>query len=299
MKNGFSLKKKMAVFICLTLAALVTAVSGTLAVYTSQDHQRSVVRNRDNDTIRFSSDKLYRVMTGTAPQKYYYPIGKGEQTMTFYVCNYDQAKTTLFNEKDLEYRIDFKVTNGTGTGEIYRISNGSNEKAVANNGTCSFTDRLDSGKKSLNSYSFTFSEDDYSKVELTVTVTPTAPSLTQERILNGILIPVEYVAAQGVSVKSEFPDSSRSGPENFDAYNLLVTISGGAGNVLITWNHSQLDIDPFFKEKGNVTVTEQGVSIKMNSEDKTGSYLIQFYNHSTEKPSWTDWSALPIQVTLQ
>ena len=300
MKNGFSPKKKTVLLICLSLAALVLVSGGTLAVYTSQDHQRSVVRNRDNDTIRFSSDKLYRVASGAAPQKYYYPMGKDERTMTFYVCNYDQAKTTLFSEEDLEYTIRFLVKNGTGSGDSYRISNGSIEKTVANNGTCTFTDRLNGGKKSLNSYSFTFAEGDYNTVELTVEVTPMDSVVTQGRVLNGILVPIEHAATQGVAVKSEFTDSRRSAsPQEFDAYNLSVTISGGAGDVLIEWETDKLDIDPFFKEKENVTGTDGHLVISMNSEDETGSYLIQFYNHNTEKPSWTDWSQVPVKVTLQ
>ena len=299
MQNGFSPKKRILLLVCLILAVLAVASGGTLAIYTSQDHQRSVVRNRDNDTIRFSSDKLYRVTSGTAPQKYYYPMGKDERSMTFYVCNYDQAKVTLFHEKDLEYTIRFSVKNGTGTGEVYSIASGESVKYVANNGTCSFTEKLNGGKKSLNSYTFTFAEGDFEKVELTVSVTPTNSALTQDRILNGILIPVEYVTAQGVSVKSEFTDSARSTPDNFDAYNLSVIISGGEGNVLITWDHTKLDIDPFFTQKSNVAEVEGGLIVSMNSEDETGSYLIQFYNHNSEKPDWTDWKELPIDVKLQ
>ena len=299
MKNGFSSKNRFFIAVCLILAVLAVAVGGTLAVYTSQDHQRSVVRNRDNDTIRFSSDKLYRVMSGTAPQKYYYPMGEEERTMNFYVCNYDQAKTTLFSEKDIEYQIQFSVKNGTAAGEGYRISNGSSEKNIANNGACSFTDKLSGGKKSSNSYSFTFAEGDFNKVELTVTVTPANAALTQERILNGILVPIEQVMTQGVTVRSEFTDSARSGPDDFDAYNLSVTISGGAGDVLITWDHDMLDIDPFFQNKENVRVTGGGLIASMNSEDETGSYLIQFYNHKSEKPGWTDWADIPIYVELQ
>ena len=288
----------MAVLICLILAVLAAAAGGTLAIYTSQDHQRSVVRNRDNETIRFSSDKLYRVMEGTASQKYYYPVGQGDLTMTFYVCNYDQAKSALFSENNLEYQIDFSVKNGTGDGECYRISNGSSEKAIANGGTCSFTDSLSGGKRSLNSYSFIFAEGDYNKVELAVTVIPKDTSQTQGRILNGVLVPVEHTAERGVTVKYEYPDSRRSGPEDFDAYNLLVKISGGEGTVKIVWDDSQLDLEPFFAPKEGVNQTGE-IVFKMNSEDETGSYLIQFYNHNSSKPDWTDWAKLPISVELQ
>lgn len=288
--------------ICLIVGAILTAVGGSYAIYTSQVYQRSVVRNRDNDVIRFSSDKLYRVTAGTDAQKYYYPMSKEQRTMTFQVCNYDQAKNTLFNERDIDYEITFQVNNGTD-GFDYKVSNGSTTKTVVTGDSESFKDSLRKGKRSTNSYSFTFGEDDYNKVEVLVTVTPSDFTTTQNRILNGILIPVEYAATQGITVKSEFTDAARDGrgPESFDAYNLMVSISGGSGEVLITWNHTMLDIDPFFATGKTIMSNgnESTISVSMNSDDTTGNYLIQFYNHNTKKPEWTSWSDLPVSVKLK
>lgn len=301
MKKKHLSKKMILTLICLILEVLILITGGTLAIYMSQDHQRSVVRNRDNDTIRFSSDKLYRVVGGTEAQKYYYPMGKDARTMTFSVCNYDQAKSTLFNEKRIEYDISFQVSNGTD-GFQYEISNGKKNQTIMNGNSVSFTgDSLTGGKMSANSYTFTFSEGDFNKVELLVEVTPKDQILTQNRILNGILIPIEYATTQGVTVKSEFTDSTRAKPDQFDAYNFAVSISGGSGNVLITWNSAQLDIDPFFQEGKHVT--SEGnfstITVPMNSEDVTGTYLIQFYNHNTMKPDWNDWTDLPINAELE
>lgn len=300
MKKYFSSKKRMVLTICLLLAALITAVGTTLAIYTSQDHQRSVVRNRDNETIRFSSDKLYRVTNGTPASKYYCPMGQNDKTMRFYVCNYDQAKTTVFCEKDLEYNIEFTVNNDIDSDNVYIISNGTEEKQINNGSSCSFTDTLVGGKKSLNSYEFTFQEGDFNQVQLTVNVTPVNLELTQNRILNGILIPIEYASTQGLTVKNEFTDSTRGTPDKFDAYNMLVMISGGEGDVLITWDNTKLDIDPFFALNKEVNQNDNGTSsivVRMNSEDATGSYLIQFYNHNSEKPIWTSWEDVPVWVT--
>ena len=300
MKNYNLSKKRIVISACLIVGVLIVLIGGTLAIYTSQDHQRSVVRNRDNEAIRFSSDKLYRVTYGTGAQKYYYPMGKDEREMTFQVCNYDQAKNTLFNEKRIEYDIVFQVKNGTDDFD-YTISNGNKSKSVRNDESVSFMDSLTGGRKSTNSYTFTFAEGDFNNVELWVTATPGNLTLTQNRILNGILTPIEYATTQGVTVKYEFTDSTRETPDQFDAYNLAVSISGGSGNVLITWDSAELDIDPFFKD-GKIVTTEGNnstIEVPMDSEDETGSYLIQFYNHNTEKPGWTVWSELPITVSLE
>ncbi|MDY2627814.1 MAG: hypothetical protein SOW08_05780 [Lachnospiraceae bacterium] len=301
MKNDILSKKRGILSVCLMVGVLIAAIGGTLAIYTSQDHQRSVVRNRDNEVIRFSSDKLYRAAGDTPAQKYYYPMGEDERKMTFQVCNYDQAKTTLFNEKQIDYRIEFEIKNGT-EGFEYIISNGKTNKTAANGTRVSFNDSLTGGRKSSNSYSFTFDDGDFNNVELWVTVTPDNPTVTQNRILNGILIPIEYAATQGITLKWEFTDSTRGTPDNFDAYNLAFSISGGAGDALITWDASQLDIDPFFKEGKSVVEEETGwysMTVPMNSDDATGSYLIQFFNHNAEKPEWADWSDIPITVSLK
>lgn len=305
MKKFISSRRRLVLLVCLILLAIAAVVGGTVAIYTSQAFQRSVVRNRDAEAIRFSSDILYRVASGTPAQTYYYPMGKGQNTMTFQVCNFDQTKNTVFSEKDIGYTITFQIRNGTD-GFVYTI----NGNTVRNGGTVSITDSLKGAKRSTNSYSITFAESDYNKVEVAVLVTPTDLTLTKNTVLNGVLIPIEYATTQGVTLKYEFTDSARTingeaaGPDQFDAYNLSVSISGGKGDVVISWDPEQLDIDPFFKEKARATegTGENGyvtLTVPMNAENETGAYLIQFYNHNTTKPSWTKWSELPIRVALQ
>ena len=101
-------------------------------------------------------------------------------------------------------------------------------------------------------------------------------------------------------MKKELTDTTRGTPDKFDAYNMLVMISGGEGDVLITWDNTKLDIDPFFALNKEVKKNDNGTSsivVRMNSEDATGSYLIQFYNHNSEKPIWTSWEDVPVWVT--
>lgn len=286
--------------IILMIMAIILLVGGTLAIYTSQVYQRAVVRNRYNGVIRFSSDKLYREKDENNLKKYYYPMSKNQLTMNFSVCNYDQTQNTLFNEKDIAYSIDIEVKNGTDDFD-YVVSCGDTSKTLKTNGNTSMSGTLQSGKRSVDTYSVTINAKDYNKVEIYVTVTPTDPTTTQNNILNGILIPIEYATTQGISVRSEFIDSTRGTPDQFDAYNLLVSVSGGEGDVLITWDHTKLDIDPFFSTGKGITKNgnESTITVPMNSENETGTYLISFYNHNTAKPEWAEWKDLPISVTLK
>ena len=83
-------------------------------------------------------------------------------------------------------------------------------------------------------------------------------------------------------------------------FDVTVSVSGGAAKVRITWDPNELDIDPFFAAGKRVNTTADDWSeiiVPMDSGDATGSYLIQFYNH-TGKTQWTAWTNLPIHVEL-
>ena len=292
-------RRRLTSALVLLLSIAAIAVTGTLAIYTSQVYQRAVVRNRDTEAIRFSSDKLYRVVSDdTTAKKYYCPMSPGQKTMSFTVCNYDQSKKTVVNQQLLEYDIEIQVTNRTGSVEDYTI----NGSRIEDDGTWTQSGALAGGRRSMDTYTIKFSEDDYNRVEVTVTVTPKDFSLTKNTKLYGTLIPIEYATTQGVQLSSEFSDSANAKITDVDAYNYSVSISGGEDDVVIAWDPSQLDIDPFFLAemqelggtygKGN---QESTLTIHMNSEDETASYHFQFYNHDTQKP--TSWDALHVSVT--
>lgn len=305
MKKNISAKRKIILTICLIVGVVLVMAGGTLAIYTSQVYQRAVVRNRYNDVIRFSSDKLYRTKdTENPPQKYYYPVGENQTSMTFSVCNYDQVNNTLFSENEIVYNINFKVTNGT-KGVEYIVSCGDKTEKLTNGSNLDMLGNLQGGRRSVNTYTVEFNgKADYNKVEIEVEVRPIDSSITQNNILNGVLIPIEYATTQGVKLNHEFIDKGRDDPNKFDAYNLLVSVSGGKGKVVIAWDSTQLDIDPFFLEasSGISGVAENGyktLTVPMNSEDETGTYLISFYNHNITDPEWKDWEKFPIDVQLE
>lgn len=291
MRQGTSPTKNFILSVLLLAAVLAVAAGAALSVYTSQDHQRSVVRNRDTDTIRFSSDKLYRVTEGE-PQKYFYSATKSQREIQFYVCNYDQERPTLFCERDIEYLLEFRLNNTSLEANQYVVRSTDGTYRFEN-GVCTFTDSLPGGDRSLKTYSLDFGEGDFDQLEWTVKVTPVNPTVTQGRFLQAVLIPVEYIPIQGVSVSAEFTDRGRGkAPSAYAAYNVTITIRGGAGRVKLTWDKAMLDIDPFFREQANGTETDDGILFPMNSEDETGSRQVTFFNHQNQKPTWSDWNEL-------
>lgn len=299
MKIDFSNKKKLILSVSLAAAALVAVVGGTLAIYTSQVFQRGVVRNRDNQAIRFSSDKLAQVNFGTSPQISYYPVADKQTSLSFRICNYDQTKSTLVSERDISYTIAFKVEGGSSD-FVYQVScnGGANEPLDTATGS---THTLEGGRLSVDTYTVTFSENDYQNLKLTVTATPKDLSLTRNTILTATLIPIAYGTTQNFNVRREFPDSWRENeegslftPADLDAYNVLVTAAGGEGDVYIRWDPAKVEMDYFFQK--DYTVAEDGnwrkITLSMNSAGETASYLIPFYNPNAKNPNWGSWKDL-------
>ena len=301
-------QKRLGLSLILLLAALAAAVGATYAIYTSQVYQRAVVRNRDTEAIRFSSDKLYRVNEGTPLQTYYYPM-KDQTTMRFTVCNYDQTKNTVVNENDIHYTVTFSIPEGTKAFS-YRV----NGVLTDAEGNLSFSNQVLKGARSSSDrYTIDFGKHPYTDTKINVTVTPDNDSkaFTKNNVLQATLVPIGYATTQGVTLTHIYPDSTRGDPDRFAAYNLSVSISGGQGDVVINWKPNELDIDPFFEAKakgiierdaaGNLVLDEEGyakLTIPMNSEDETGAYLIQFYNHGTSNSLWMTWNDLPIKAAL-
>lgn len=292
-------RRKLILSLILLFLVIGTSVGGTVAIYTSQVFQRSVVRNRDTEAIRFSSDKLYRVMTGNlTSKKYYYPMSSGQKTMSFTVCNFDQSKNTVVNQQTLEYDIKFIVKNGTPDFE-YDV----NGSKILNNQTLNLSGSLPGGRRSADTYTVTFGQNDYNKVEITITVTPRDLSLTKNNVLHATLIPIEYATTQEVSLDWEFTDGNNYMLDAVDAYNVAVSISGGEDDVVISWENDKLDIDPFFQKEiiaSGGTFTTSGntstLNFHMNSENDTGSYQLRFYKHGIDSYGWSEWTDLPIEI---
>lgn len=291
------LNKKLLTALCLTGLALAAAVGGTLAIYTNQTYQRSVVRNRDNGVIRFSSDKLYRVERGQEAQRYYYPMGENQRDMTFQVCNFDQVKSTLIHKDTITYDISFTVRNG-GSDTECQVFRGTEQILTLSTGqTDGKTYSLKGAQRAVDTYKIQLPDSDEG-IEVEVTVTPKKPELTQNKILCAVLIPVPYGTVREFSVKSEFTDSrTELPPGSFAAYNLLVSATG-KGRVRIQWNSERLDIDPYFLEAVGLTPSAglNRIEFPMDSMGTTGSYLITFYQHGGGE--WESWAALEKEVTV-
>ena len=288
--------------ISLVLTAIFLGVVGSVAIYTSQVFQRAVVRNRNADVIRFGSDKLLRVSKGTSATQIYYPVAEQQTSMSFTVCNYDQSKSTLVHETDIKYTITFSFENQD---EDYAYSISCNNNNIDT--LTSYVSTLKGGIASVDTYTVNFSSLDYQNLKLTVTVTPDDLQLTKKNILTATFIPIQYGTTQQFQVHMEFPDSLRIKedghhltPQDVDAYNVLLSVTGGKGKVYIRWKPNDVEMESYFRSE-RILIEDHGwlkIELSMDSADNTTSYLIPFYNPNSSKPGWTDWNQLKASIEV-
>ena len=304
MRRKNSLHRK-AIASFLILVMTITALIGvSFAIYTSQVFQRSVVRNRNTGIVRFSSDKLISVAIDSNATEIYYPVVEGQTTMSFRICNYDQTRSTLVNETDIGYTISFSFADKD---DSFNYSVTCNDKSI---GSSENTHRiLRGGVASVDNYTVSFTENDYRKLKMTVTVIPDDLSITQNNILKASLIPISYGTTQQFHVNLEFPDKLRKkegdspmNPAELDAYNVLITASGGEGDVYISWNPEMVEIDKYFLVDHKLTPVESDgnnkIVLHMNSATKDASYLIPFYNSGSSSNGFADWSTLLTYINV-
>ena len=111
MKSLFTKKPKLKIIliVLLALAGLSAVVGGSFAAYTSQAYQRGVARNRDNETVRFTSNYLQACANTTDSKDYagrtvlFSDSTSGEISVDIFVYNYANGNENLVSQKDITY----------------------------------------------------------------------------------------------------------------------------------------------------------------------------------------------------
>lgn len=299
MKLTERLNFKIIICAILAIAGILAVAGGSYAAYTSQDAQRGVVRNRDTEAVRFTSNYLQICANGTAQNKY---AGKtilfteSQKTLSklpinIEIYNYVKGNTAIVNERDIVYDLtltfegghgEYTVNGDTVTGNTYT------EKGVT------LTGRSASTKK----YTVTISGADVDKLKITATAIPTKLSVTNNQILAAVISPCTESKVNVFTCEGSFIDASddaESTPAKYDAFNYEVSISNGKADVTITWDPEAVEIDKYFLQKiGKAdTSTKAGtVTFEMNQEEGSGDYLIPFYIISKDKVKDLDWNGM-------
>lgn len=290
-------KNKILLLVALALVGLLAVVGTSFAAYNSQDAQRGVVRNRDTEVIRFTSNYL---QTCKSTETNY--IGKviafdetdktkGELTVDIYVYNYATGNRNLVSEKDITYTMAIKITDGTKDEYTVKYDN---KILTKSEDEYSKEATLTGRTPNEHHYTVTISGADLDKIKITAVATPTNLSITGNQKLAAVLAPSTTTKTQDFVAKGKFLDKTDdNSPTDYDGLNYEISISTGTATATLTWNPTIVEIDPYFLKK--ITYTEltdgrTGITFTMNQSNGTGDYLIPFY--WIKKPTSLTWEQM-------
>lgn len=316
-------KRILLAVIC--LIGLLAAAGGSFAAYTSQAFQRGVARNRDTETIRFTSNYMQSCALGTAPASYsgrtvlFSESEKNNSSLSIdlYVYNYANGNTNLVSQKDITYDLKVTFKGGSGTGSQYKVdqsdeavSSGAKADATGSESsvfTYTISNKTLTGRAAnFHKYTLTFPGSDLDKLKITAVATPRNVSVTNNQILAAVIAPCTGSTTQTFSYEGKFIDeSSSTTPAEYMGFNYEVSISSGTANATLKWDSSVVEIDKFFLENNNLTATSSTgtgenwleVTFPMDQSKGTGDYLIPFY--IADKDNIPDsWAGMKNMITF-
>lgn len=291
-------KFKLIICAVLALAGLLTIAGGSYAAYISQDARRGVIRNRDTEAVRFTSNYLQTCVKGTEPAKYagrtilFSAEAKKQQSvsMEIDIYNYVKGNTTLVNERDITYDLTLTFEGGSGDYTVngYTVSGNTYTESKV-----TLTGRTANSKK----YLITISGADIDNVKITATAVPTKAAVTNNQILAAIISPCTESKVNVFSYQGTFTDAAAGAdPAAYDAFNYEVSISSGTADVTLTWDPEAVEIDKYFLKKigrSEVSTKAGSLTFEMSQDDGTGDYLIPFYIMSKDKIEEAgDWDGM-------
>ena len=299
MKSLFTKKPKLKtiLIVLLALAGLSAVVGGSFAAYTSQAYQRGVARNRDNETVRFTSNYLQACANTTDSKDYagrtvlFSDSTSGEISVDIFVYNYANGNENLVSQKDITYNMSIMFeSSNTGNSYSVKVEDGDVQTVQSNKFEQSNV-RLAGRRASSHKYTVTFPASDLDKLKITAVATPTVSSLsaTNNQKLAAVIKFIDQIDGNS--------------PKDFAGFNYEVSISSGVADATLTWNTAIVEIDKFFlinlgkSDKEIESILAAGtLTFTMNQTKGTGDYLIPFYIKDKRKIT-DDWNCMGITFT--
>ena len=272
-------KALWAVAFVLVIAALVFGVRLTCSAFSANDHLKAVAVTGTSQSL-FASDVLapYSTAPDSPAAKSVVVDTSGETcSFTFRVYNCMLDDRNVFNDKEVEYKLDVKASdiNEGAIDSGWRLSSvpeesgetvvlpGTQAKIVTY--TVSFDRRL------LNSIKFAISAN---------VVKDKSPG-TNLTCLAATVTPAERSEVKSASVTGAWADKGNVG--EYAAYNYRVSVTGKQQTVTLTWGEN-VELDPHFAANHTdcaINAANRTVTFAMSP----GSEIVSFY--------WTGGSARP------
>ena len=303
-------KWKKIVIAVVCIAALLTAVSSSYAAYTSQAYKRGVARNRDNETVRFTSNYLQNCAEGTQPSEYagrtilFEESEKEKDTLTINldIYNYANGNLNLVSQKDITYNLQVSFSGGDGNG--YRVTYENGSATTTDSVTYTINNRTLTGRTAnQHHYVLSFPGKELDKLKITVKATPVPVSVNNGQILAAVIAPCTGSSINAFSFEGKYTDESESTtPQDYSGFNYEISISSGSATATLKWKSAVLEVDQFFitkiKNAGSIIKQADGsLTFTMDQPNGTGDYLIPFYIKDKSKVP-DNWAGMKELITF-
>lgn len=272
-------KALWAVAFVLVVAALLFGVRLTYSAFSANDHLKAVAVTGTSQSL-FASDVLapYSAAPETPAAKSVVVDTSGETcSFTFRVYNCMLDDRNVFNDKEVEYKLDVKASdiNGGAIDSGWRLSSVPEESGE--------TVVLPGTQAKIVTYTVSFNKALLNNIKFAISanvVKDKSPG-TNLACLAATVTPAERSEVKSASVTGEWADKGNVG--EYAAYNYRVSVTGKQQTVALTWGEN-VELDPHFAANHAdcaINAANRTVTFTMSP----GSEIVSFY--------WTGGSARP------
>lgn len=294
--------KNIGLALVLVLIGLCVCLAGaTYAAYNSLAFQRGVVRNRDSEEIRFTSNllKTYLRSDNSTAANYktvLYPFSENtseddDLTIQLIIANHLINNEDLVSDKDIVFDLFITLSNQQEDG-VYTL-NGN----TITNGRATVPGVTLKGRKANSvQYNIGFKGIDLNKLTITIEAKPSSASSASlgRRILAANICPCTSSQVNPLSCTGALLKNPKVPPSDYYGYNYEVSISSGKALVTLSWDSTYLKLDPYFLEKlknrpgnidGSLKIDDEydykresgSISFIMDQTQAEDDYVITFY----------------------
>ena len=295
------IRQSKAAAILLLAGAMLLAVYGSFAAYTNFNSVKRVVSTGTQSDTMFGSNylTLMNLSDTSIPVKRISLAGNDNNyTFTVQVCNYVWGDPTLYNPKDIAYKVTAKLISMDGGNlpdNCTDIKMGG--QTFGKDGALTLESQsLATGSAKTKSYSIVIPKELKDKIKIQIEAEPESISAdaVNNQKLGAILSFADYEVTKNWT--GHFIDSQTDNriPDDYDAFNYEIS-GNGAGTVTVTWKESLL------LSKWVTNDKQQNNSYTFNVDGSTTAIQFQFYKNpekwSASAPK--DWEALEKLVTVE
>lgn len=305
-KKGKWIRQSKAAAIFLLAGAMLLAVYGSFAAYTNFNSVKRVVSTGTQSDTMFGSNylSLMNLSDTSIPVKRISLAGNDDNyTFTVQVCNYVWGDPTLYNPKDITYKVTAKLISMDGGNlpdNCIGIEMGGHAFDVGGALTLD-NQSLATGSAQTKSYSIVIPKELKDKIKIQIEAAPESISAdtVNNQKLGAILSFADYEVTKNWT--GHFIDSKEKDkiPEQYDAYNYEIS-GNGAGTVTVTWPDSLLLSEWVIKDGKQVEKGENNTSSYTFTVDgSTTAVQFQFYKNPEKWKALEGWEALEKLVTVK